>query len=377
MVRGGAHLDIGARFFSLRFQVHMKNLFCRLGALCVAAVLIAAASGQLVAQVTPGILPPKSVTPEELSQAELLKSYLQVREQLQAAQLAMASSRIEAEVTARAQAAAVGDKLEAIRLALDAERERDRLEHDGALAQQAELDRRERDQHRSNRLVIWVAGVFGVIGLAAIVVGPILQWRAVNRLSQVLAARPLLTAPLQPALLANESATLPDQAVTVSNQRVQAMIERMEKRILELEHTAAPPASSAGPGSTSTILTMDPPPRPADEFSARIRVLLGKGHALLAAGKAKEAVACYNEVLKVDLNHPEALVKRGAALESLKQDDEAIQCYDRAIKADAKMTLAYLYKGGVCNRLERYEEASRCYEQALRTEDESRAATHA
>jgi tetratricopeptide (TPR) repeat protein len=159
---------------------------------------------------------------------------------------------------------------------------------------------------------------------------------------------------------------------------MQGMIERMERRIFELEHTAGQSSPSLPVATTSTFLSADGVPRSvvANSQPSRIKVLLAKGHSLLNEGKAKEAVACYNEVLKIDLNHPEALVKRGAALERLKQDDEAIQCYDRAIKADAKMTLAYLYKGGVCNRLERYEEASKCYEQALRTEDESRAAAH-
>ena len=101
----------------------MKNMLCRFGAICVFAVLVATASGQIGAPTAPSISPVKSPSPEELSQAELLKSYLQLREQLQATQLAIATSRIEAEVTARAQAAALADKIEAIKLAMDAERE--------------------------------------------------------------------------------------------------------------------------------------------------------------------------------------------------------------------------------------------------------------
>jgi tetratricopeptide (TPR) repeat protein len=161
---------------------------------------------------------------------------------------------------------------------------------------------------------------------------------------------------------------------------MQGMLERMERRILELEHTAAKPtsATNGAVATTSTVLGLSPTRMPVlSDQALRIKSYLAKGHALLNEGKPKEAIGCYNEVLKIDLNHPEALVKRGAALERLKQDDEAIQCYDRAIKADSKMTLAYLYKGGVCNRLERYEEASKCYEQALRTEDETRSAASA
>lgn len=357
----------------------MKNMLCRLRAFCVVAALFAAASGVSHAQTAPGISPAKSPSPEELSQAELLKSYLQMREQLQATQLAIATSRIEAEVTARAQAAAVTEKLEAIKAAMDAERERHRLDTDRAQAQRAESERQQNELQRSNRTILWLAATFGGIALLAVVIGPLLQWRAMNQLAHVVASRPQLSAPAPTPLLMGENGGLSDQTVTVSNQRIQGMIDRMERRIFELEHTADHSSATAPVATTSTFLSDDSTPRvtASNDNATRIKVLLGKGRALLAADKPKEAVGCYNEILRIDLNHPEALVKRGAALERLKQDDEAIQCYDRAIKADGKMTLAYLYKGGVCNRLERYEEALKCYENALRTEDESRAAVHA
>ena len=77
----------------------MKKMLHRLSAFCVITVLVAVASGQTSAPVASAIPAAKSPSPEELSQAELLKSYLQLREQLQATQLAIATSRIEAEVT--------------------------------------------------------------------------------------------------------------------------------------------------------------------------------------------------------------------------------------------------------------------------------------
>jgi len=353
----------------------MKNMLCRLGVVCAATVLVAIAHGQSSPQITPATIPAKSPSPEELSQSDLLKSYLQVRDQLQATQLAIATSRIEAEVTARAQAAAVGEKLDAIKAAMEAERERHRVELERTQAQRADSENQRLELQRANRFILWVAAVFGVLALAAIVLGPLIQWRAINHLAQTV-SRPQLAAATPPVLLAGENSGISDQTVTVSNQRVQGMLDRMERRIFELEHTAGHPSPTGAVATTATVLSVDSAARTTafNERASRIKQLLGNGRTLLASGKANEAVACYNEVLKLDLNHPEALVKRGAALERLKQDDEAIQCYDRAIKADAKMTLAYLYKGSVCNRLERYEEAAKCYEQALRTEDESRAA---
>jgi tetratricopeptide (TPR) repeat protein len=353
----------------------MKNMLCRLGAVCVFTVLVAASSPQINAQVASGVSPTKSPSDEETNQAELLKSYLQLREHLQATQLAIASSRVEAETAERNQTVGLAEKLEAIKSAMDADRERTRLESQRAQVQRAETERQQLE--RLNRTILWIAGIVGSVAFLAVVVGPLLQWRAINRLTQVVASLSRPGALTQPAPATTESRGS-DQAVVASTQRVQAMIDRMERRISELENTADRPSPTGTVATTSTYISAQPNPRTvsSNDHATRIRLLLGNGHALLAAGKAKEAIGCYNEVLKLDLNHAEALVKRGAALERLKQDDEAIQCYDRAIRADAKMTLAYLYKGGVCNRLERYEEASRCYEQALRTEDESRAAAH-
>lgn len=314
----------------------------------------------------------KSAVPEELGTAELLKSYLQVREQLHATQLAIVNSRIETEAAARVQAAAITERLEGIKSAMAVERERYQAETQRLNAER-QLQRAETE--RSIRTVLWVSAIFGGVGLVAMLMMPVFQWRAMNRMAAVTALRPQLGASERPALMPGEAALGPaDNAVALANQRLTSVIERMERRIFELEHTAVPPAATvttmaATTGSDSPVL-----PAPANDREGRIAALLGKGRALLSADKPRDALSCYNEVLKLDLNHPEALVKKGAALERLKQDDEALQCYDRAIKADRRMTVAYLYKGGVCNRLERYEEALKCYEQALQAEEETKKA---
>jgi tetratricopeptide (TPR) repeat protein len=362
----------------------MKNLLCRLGVFGATAVMIVALSGVLRAETTPASATTKPATSEELSQPELLKSYLQLKEQLQATQLAIATSRIEAEVAARAQAATLTEKLDAIKAALEAERERHRSESDRIQSQLLESQHAQAEMQRSNRTVLWIATAFGAVVMLAMFLMPLFQWRAINRLAEIATARPQLAGPEQPAgLLGGENPVLPEGRIVSANQRMQSVIERLERRVYELEHTAAPSATSA-PASAAMVQVATVIPAKAEtatrimsgedqDNADRIKLFLGKGRALLAADKPKDALSCFNEVLKLDLNHPEALVKRGAALERLKQDEEAIQCYDRAIQADGKMTLAYLYKGGVCNRLERYEEAMKCYEQALRTEDESHA----
>lgn len=354
----------------------MNKMLRRLDALCVLAVLVVTPPVYINAQVPAEIVSAESASTAAASQSDIAKTYLQLREQLQATQLAVATHRIEAEVSARA---AMAEKLDAIKTALDAERERHHLAAQRISAQLEANEREMSERQNSERRVLWAAVVMGGIAIIAFVMGPLLQVRAVNRLMQVSTppSRPLT--PAQPARSTAPSDESLPQSRVVSNQRIQDLINRLESRILELEHNVGGRPSPTGPvATTSTYISaaLNPRAMTPTNHTSRIKVLLGNGHSLLAAGKAREAAACYNEVLKLDLNHPEALVKRGAALEKLKQDDEAIQCYDRAIRADSKMTLAYLYKGGVCNRLERYEEASKCYEQALRTEDESRAAAH-
>jgi tetratricopeptide (TPR) repeat protein len=377
----------------------MKNVavLSRVGALCAFICFFGVTRTVLHAQTTTENPSAKSATPEELSQAELLKSYLQMRDQLIANQLAIANTRAEAESNSRAQATAIAEKLEAIKSAMETDRQRQQIE---TLRLNAERERQQIEAQRSNRTVLWVAVGFGAIGFLAMLIMPLLQWRAINRMAEFNSRSPALKP--QAALLAAETDELPTHAVTHSNQRLMSVIERMEKRILELEHTATPPLpatpisvtatehvngnspaptlvpanghESAAPAAATTNgnnPVAEPHNRlaPLTEESTRITVLLGKGKFLLNTNKAKEAVACYDDVLKLDPKNTEALVKKGAALEKLKQDDAAIECYERAIAVNRKMTIAYLSKAGVCNRLGRYDEAMACYERALQMEE--------
>lgn len=347
---------------------HFALLF-QSGALCVVLFLFVGRS-ELRAQSPTETPPAKTSNLDELSQAELLKSYLQVRDQLHATQLAIANSRAETEATARAQATAIAEKLEAIKSAMEAERQRMQVD---TLRANAERERQQIESQRSNRTVLWVAVGFGAIGLLAMLFMPLVQLRTINRIAEVANQRPSL--PPSAGLLTTESDALPNQTVALSNQRLMTVIERMEKRIFELEHTAVHPLSAATTVETKGTNGSDPYTHVAaaeTDQAALITVLLGKGKFLLSTNKASDAVACYDEILKLHPNHAEALVKKGAALEKMKQDDAAIRCYDRAIEVDQKMTLAYLSKAGACNRLGRYDEAMECYELALQTEEEGR-----
>ena len=273
-------------------------------------------------------------------QAELLKAYIRLQAQLNEAQLAIEQNRMESQRSAREQAVAITDKLNGIQKALDEESAR----------QQEELQ-------KSNRALLWVAAVFGSAGMLAMLLTAMFQWRTMSRVSELSVWHPQLAGASSTPLLPAESGAAAGKVVELSNQRLMSVIERLERRVFDLEHTSNAPAVDVLSDSQGEA-------GPA----GRILVLLGKGQSLLDADQPEQALACYNEILELDSNHPEALVKKGATLERLKQDEEALRCYDRAIEADHTLTIAYLYKGGVFNRLERYNEALECYEQALRVQ---------
>jgi tetratricopeptide (TPR) repeat protein len=203
------------------------------------------------------------------------------------------------------------------------------------------------------------------MGLLAMLVTAFFQWRTMGRMADISAMRGQLPAPMPQGLLPHDTTGFPGGTVQLSNQRLMSVIDRLEHRVFELEHTASKPLPAAPSPADGEFAASGTEP---DSGVARITLLLGKGQSLLNADKPEEALACYDEILRLDANHPEALVKKGAVLERLKQDDEALRCYDRAIAANGSLTIAYLYKGGVYNRLERYSEALECYEQALRVQ---------
>lgn len=350
-------------------------LFLRSGALCLILFLLVAVRSDLHAQVpAPEPTAPKPTAPAEINQAELLKSYLQVREQLHAAELAIANNRLEAEAAARAQATAITEKLDTLRSVLATEREQQQAE---ALRLAAEQERQRLAAQETNRIVLWVSIAFGCAGLFTMLITTLLQWRGIKRMVEVTAHPQPLPASVHQAWLGSGQPAPGGEAIALSNQRLMSVIDRMERRILELEHTAAQPLP-ASPVVEQVVEPSTPPwnaeTATADQAS-RIAALLGKGRSLLNANQAEEAVACYDAILALDSNHPEALVKKGSALERLKRDLEAIACYDRAIKADQNMALAYLSKGGVYNRLQRFDEAVECYERALQVEKSGKPIT--
>jgi tetratricopeptide (TPR) repeat protein len=281
--------------------------------------------------------------------AATLRSYVQLQEQLHAAQLAIERNRLEAERAATRNVEIIAERLQTLENSLSAQRGRELEKLEGA-----------------NRLMLIIGGACAAVGFLAMLLTAYLQWRAVGRLtefSMLSQASFTLGRGALPAPGGEGGSVAADQA----SSRLFGALDRLEKRILELEHTAHVPLEEATVHTTtetaSTSATALAPQ------NGRITVLIAKGQSLLSLDKIDEAVACFDEILALEPKHAETLVKKGEALERLRRADEAVLCYDAAITADASMTIAYLHKGGLFNRMERYEEALKCYEQALRTQE--------
>ncbi|HMP82295.1 MAG TPA: tetratricopeptide repeat protein [Verrucomicrobiota bacterium] len=302
-----------------------------------------------------GAVAPK--TADSIAAQEVMRTYLQLQEKLHATQLAVERTRQDAEAAAARNAETIATRLQLIQESLSDQRAR---EFEAIQS--------------TNRMMLIVAGIFAGVGFLAMVFTAWVQWRTAGKFTELAANLPNLRAIGQgwnPSALGAGEAHISADVPREINLRLSGAIERLEKRILELEHSATPPlpdGKNTPPDSQSGSASA------ASDSAAQITLLLGKGQSLLNLDKTDEAVACFDEVLLMDQNNTDALVKKGVALERQRKLNEAIECYDRAIAADDTVAIAYLYKGGICNRLERFSEALECYEHALRAQEKRRAA---
>jgi tetratricopeptide (TPR) repeat protein len=274
---------------------------------------------------------------------QLLRSYLEVQEQLHSAQLAIERNRREADAAATRNAELLRTKLESLEQALSTQRAK-------------ELEA----MQSVNRVMLVVAGVFAIAGIAAMLLTTWFQWRTVNRMAEISANLPALralpAAPVYTAIGNGDGRAASISSSDQANSRLLDSLSRLEQRILELEHTAQPslPAAEETPAG------------------ANKQAMVAEAGQMLDEGKATEALARLEGVLALDPIHPEALLKKADALEKLRRTEEALACYDKAIAADSSLTIAYLQKGGLYNRLERFNEALECYERAMQSQENRR-----
>jgi tetratricopeptide (TPR) repeat protein len=275
--------------------------------------------------------------------------YLLIQEQIHATQLAIENNRQEAEAAAKRTDDEMDARIQALEQTIDTQRA-----SDAAATQKIE------------QMTLLLAGVFGLVCVAVMLLMAYLQWRAVTRLVALVAPPP---SALAPASVRTFPTLATGVAVEQSNARLFGSVDRLEKRILELEQMArAPLAEKNLPGTSKD---QNGAAVSNDDREECVANLLAEGQKLIEAHAPEKALECFDMALAIQPQHAEALVKKGGALEKLDRLDEAIACYDRAIEADNSLAIAYLQKGGLFNRLARYDEALECYEQALRTQEKN------
>jgi tetratricopeptide (TPR) repeat protein len=90
-----------------------------------------------------------------------------------------------------------------------------------------------------------------------------------------------------------------------------------------------------------------------------------RAKSLAADKRLDEALACYDDALRIDRDDVAALNGRGLVLEQLNRFDEALTCYDRVLEIDSGIAGAHCNRGNVLGRLQRFEEALASYDKAL------------
>ncbi|MEY2408164.1 MAG: hypothetical protein QOF48_834 [Verrucomicrobiota bacterium] len=294
--------------------------------------------------------PVKAAGEDSVEVQRMLRSYLQLQEQLHATLLAVEQTRLENSTATRTNSEVLAGRLELIEKSLVQARE-----------QQQDAAR------NSNRTMLTLAGIFVGVGFLILLSMAFFQLRGMNRLAEIATGFPGVHALGAGGFGAGgpvESRMLSAAGDSSQGSRLQSVIERLEQRIEELEGSAhSIPVTGRARGGQMVV-----PAENDEPLAGHVAVLLGKGQTLLSLGQGEAALQCFEEVLVLAPEHAEAHVKRGMALERLKRFDEAVECCDRAIALNRQLTQAYLCKGSAFNQQERYSEALECFEQALKSE---------
>src|SRR5262245_56970380 len=94
--------------------------------------------------------------------------------------------------------------------------------------------------------------------------------------------------------------------------------------------------------------------------------LNNRGVVLMDLGLREQAISSYEQALAIAPNHAGALCNRAKALLTLNRLSEALSSADRALVVNADDTHALFTRGNVLVRLGRYDGAIACYEQVLK-----------
>jgi len=96
-----------------------------------------------------------------------------------------------------------------------------------------------------------------------------------------------------------------------------------------------------------------------------VETLHNRGVVFNAMENYREAIKCYDQVIKFNNKNTHAWFNKGSCLEKLEDISNAIKCYDEVIKNDMRYPDAWFNKGTIMKNLKRYKEAIMCFEKAL------------
>ena len=346
---GSDHREMRTRPITFRIA---DSVAFFMAVLCALSMVLPCASSEAVAEENDVLLPIPLVRAEETNSQEVLQAILQIQGQLRSNQLAIEQEAKEAKEAVAQNAEALSNGLK-------------RIETEFSIQVEAFSARSAREleaMQRSNRSALIVTATVGSLAFLTMLITAYFQWSASRVWAEIATAssnsRRQRESHVDSLGISSQPADL-SRPVEDVNLRFLGALEQLEKRIHHLEQN--PPALGIQDPALLSAEAQD---------DAHIAELLRHGLLRLKENQLETALKCFEQVLSINPNHPEALVRKGTILEQLKKPSEALECYDLAIAADGSMTSAYLHKGRLYNRLERFKEALECYEKALQAQPE-------
>lgn len=114
-------------------------------------------------------------------------------------------------------------------------------------------------------------------------------------------------------------------------------------------------------GRGEDLMTLFPGPHQQDVIARHLRQAI----AFHQQNQLAQARGAYEDILRIDPGHPEALQYLAALCFQSGNLGDAERFYKRAINADASSPVLHANHGSVLHQLARYEEAVACYQKAL------------
>ncbi|HEY4416638.1 MAG TPA: tetratricopeptide repeat protein [Verrucomicrobiae bacterium] len=232
-----------------------------------------------------------TTNPPAMSRDETSGNFLQLQEQLHAAQLAIQRNQQVGMEAAASNLDLLTSRLQSLEQTVSSQR-----------AAEADATR------KSQQWILLVAGIFGLTVLGGLLLMVYLQSRAFTQIAQI-AAQPS-------AALANASAVhqlaAPGRAtVETANTRLLEMVGQLNDRIQELENS-----QRLLPPVTKSEITVNP---------------LAEGQKNLDENAPEKALAFFDDFLARKPEHIEALLKKAEVLEKLGRAEDALSCYEQAL----------------------------------------------